>query len=132
MPQTQHHGHSHADLLDELAAHMQPVLDNCPDGVYLWVGPGEMVCNEALAKLFGTTVKDWCATDDFLDRFVDAKDQARFGENYAKAVGNVKGPIRFTFKAKRKDGSTFDAETDMVPLAFGGHMVAYHFVRKAK
>ena len=30
---------------------------------------------------------------------------------------------------KRKDGSTFEAETDMIPLAFGGHTFAYHFVR---
>jgi PAS domain-containing protein len=125
------HDHSHKDLLAELTQHFQPILDNAPDGVYLWSDPEHMVCNDKLAKLFGTTVKDWCATTDFLGRFVDPKDQERFGSNYAKQVGHVAGPLRFQFKAKRKDGTTFDAETDMIPIGFGGHVVAYHFVRPA-
>jgi hypothetical protein len=29
----------------------------------------------------------------------------------------------------RKDGSEVDVETDMIPLTFGGHTFAYHFVR---
>jgi hypothetical protein len=28
-----------------------------------------------------------------------------------------------------KDGSERAAETDMIPLSFGGHTFAYHFVR---
>ncbi len=126
------HDHSHKDLLEDLTTHFQPVLDDCPEGVYLWIDDENMVCNEALAKLFGTTVKDWCATTDFLDRFVDPKDQKMFGENYAKHVGHLQGPVRFKFKAKRKDGKTFNAETDMIPISFGGHVVAYHFVRQVK
>jgi hypothetical protein len=31
----------------------------------------------------------------------------------------------------RKDGSMFQAETDMIPLSYGGHTFAYHFVRAA-
>jgi hypothetical protein len=38
--------------------------------------------------------------------------------------------VTFRFNALRKDGSTFAAETDMVPIAHDGHMVAYHFVRE--
>jgi hypothetical protein len=30
----------------------------------------------------------------------------------------------------RKDGSTFSAETDMIPISYRGHPVAYHFVRQ--
>jgi hypothetical protein len=30
----------------------------------------------------------------------------------------------------RKDGSEIRAETDMIPLAYGGHTFAYHFVRR--
>ena len=37
--------------------------------------------------------------------------------------------MTFRFRGVRKDGSAFPAETDMIPLTFGGHTVAYHFVR---
>lgn len=39
-------------------------------------------------------------------------------------------PITFRFTALRKDGSTFSAETDMIPIAYDGHAIAYHFVRQ--
>jgi hypothetical protein len=38
-------------------------------------------------------------------------------------------PVTFRFRGQRKDGSTFAVETDMIPLTFGGHTFAYHFVR---
>lgn len=126
------HDHDHADLLEELTAHFQPMLDECPEGVYLWVDDDNMVCNDKLAKMFGYSGPDeWAAVHDFMGAFVDEKDQEMFGKNYSKHVGHLAGPVRFKFKARKKDGSTFQAETDMVPLTFGGHAVAYHFVRKA-
>lgn len=126
------HDHSHMDLLTELTHHFQPVLDDCPEGVYLWVDPEHGVCNDAFAKLFGINKADFTKGADFLGTYVDASDRERFAQNYSKHVGHLAGPVRFQFKARRKDGSTFMAETDMIPIAFGGHAVAYHFVRKAK
>ena len=124
------HDHSHKDLLAKLTEHFQPVLDNAPDGVYLWLDPEHLVCNENLAKLFGITPAEFARTTDFLGRFVDPEDQERFAANYGKHIGQVQGPVRFRFKARRKDGTAFDAETDMIPVGFGGHVAAYHFVRK--
>jgi PAS domain S-box-containing protein len=124
------HDHDHGEMMEELAAHFEPILEESPDGVYLWAGPGHMVCNDKMAKLFGVTPDEFAATDDFLDAFVDPKDQQRFGDTFNKHVGHVAGPVRFRFKAKRKDGKTFDAETDMIPIGFAGHVIAYHFVRK--
>lgn len=124
------HDHSHDDLFEELVEHFQPVLDNCPEGVYLWVDDENTVCNEKMAEMFGTTVEDWSEPGSFLERFVDPKDQEMFAANYSKHVGHLQGPIRFRFKARRQDGKTFTAETDMIPITFAGHAVAYHFVRK--
>ncbi|MFO1532379.1 MAG: hypothetical protein ABR562_01560 [Thermoplasmatota archaeon] len=125
------HGHDHGDLMDELMEHLQPVLDNAAEGVYVWIDEDNMACNERLADLFGCSVEEWCAVEDFLGTFVDAGDREMFSRNYSKAIGHLQGPIRFRFKAVRKDGKKIDLETDMVPLTFGGHAVAYHFVRKA-
>jgi len=34
--------------------------------------------------------------------------------------------------AMATDGTTVDAESDMIPLTFGGHTFAYHFVRVSR
>jgi hypothetical protein len=38
--------------------------------------------------------------------------------------------VTFRFRARRKDGSTFSAETDMIPISWGRHAIAYHFVHQ--
>ncbi|MES2154526.1 MAG: PAS domain-containing protein [bacterium] len=126
------HDHSHADLLEELTNHFQPVLDECPEGVYLWLGDRETVCNDRFADLLGITPKEWADEPDILGRFMAPEDQERFAGNFAKAVGHLQGPVRFKFTGIRKDGKKVALETDMIPITFGGHAVAYHFVRPAK
>ena len=66
----------------------------------------------------------------FLDTFVDTSDQENYGWNYESHVARLAFPVTFRFRGRRKDGSTFAAETDMIPIAFQGHAVAYHFVRQ--
>jgi len=124
------HDHDHGDLMAELIEHFEPVLEHCPQGVYIWVDDDNMVCNEPLADLFGCTPDEW-ASKPFLESYVDPKDQEMFANHYGKSIGELQGPVRFKFKAVRADGKTFLAETDMIPITFGGHAVAYHFVRKA-
>src|SRR5688572_19361086 len=89
------HDHDHGDLMDELVAHFEPVLDNAAEGVYLWIDDDNMVCNEKLAKLFGCTVQEWCDAEDFLGTFVAPQDREMFAQNYSKAIGHLQGPIRF-------------------------------------
>jgi hypothetical protein len=38
-------------------------------------------------------------------------------------------PTTLRFRGKRKDGSEVLFETEMIPLTYGGHTFAYHFVR---
>jgi hypothetical protein len=52
-----------------------------------------------------------------------------FSWNYWNRVQALAFPVTFRFSGVRKDGSTFPAETEMIPLAYGGHPIAYHFVR---
>jgi PAS domain S-box-containing protein len=118
------------DALGQLADHLSPVLDESPDGVYLWLDEANKTCNLRLAKMFGYTVEEWEATTDFAHTFVAAEDRGMYVWNYQNRVLDRSAPTTFRFRGRRKDGSTFDAETDMIPLAFGGHLVAYHFVRE--
>ncbi len=122
----------HEDMVQELAEQFQPILQKSPDGVYLWLDESHKVCNERLARMFGLTVEEWRDTQPFLTAFVAEEDQQLFSWNYWNRVATSAFPVTFRFRGRRKDGSTFVAETDMVPISWRGHPVAYHFVREIK
>jgi PAS domain S-box-containing protein len=117
-------------VIRELAEQFRPVMEGSPDGVYLWLNEAHKACNERLANLFGYTVEEWCATEPFLEKFVAEEDRKVFSWNYHNRVAVLAFPVTFRFRGQRKDGSTFAAETDMIPISHRGHAVAYHFVRR--
>jgi PAS domain S-box-containing protein len=117
----------HGEVMRELSEQFKPVMEQSPDGVYLWLDETHKACNERLAKLFGYTVEEWCAAQPFLDNFVAEEDRGMFSWNYHKRVAALTFPVTFRFRGLRKDGSTFSAETDMIPVSHRGHAVAYHF-----
>lgn len=121
---------SPSEALEGLARNLQPIFDHSSDGVYIWFDETVKTCNDRLAKLFGYTVAEWEATTDFAHTFVADEDRGPYVWNYQNRVHGKTVPTTFRFKGLRKDGSTFDAETDMIPLAYEGHVVAYHFVRE--
>lgn len=121
---------AHEDLIPQLAEHLRPVFEASPDGVYIWLDETHAACNERMAEMFGMTVEEWAGTRGFLQHFVHEDDQQVFSWNYWNRVQPLAFPVTFRFRATRKDGSAFDAETDMIPLSYGGHKVAYHFVRR--
>jgi hypothetical protein len=61
---------------------------------------------------------------------VHEDDREMVSWNYWNRVQELAYPVTSRFRAIRKDGSSFLAETDMIPLSYGGHTVAYHFVRQ--
>ncbi len=82
--------------------------------------------------MFGFTVKEWAAEPNFLTDFVAEQDQEKVATNYQRHVAMLTRPVTFRFHARRKDGSTFAAETEMIPISWRGNPVAYHFVREVK
>ena len=120
--------HSHA--ISELAEQFRPIMEQSPDGVYLWLDEAHKTCNERLASLFGFTVEEWRTTQPFLENFVAEEDRKIFSWNYHNRVAALAFPVTFRFRGLRKDGSTFSAETDMIPISYRGHAVVYHFVRQ--
>jgi len=121
---------THEELIERLAEQFQPILDQSPDGVYLWLDETHKICNEKLARMFGRTVQEWIDTEPFLGSLVAEEDQELFSNFYRRQVAALAFPVTFRFRGRRKDGSTFAAETDMIPITYQGHAVAYHFVRE--
>lgn len=120
----------HEDVIPVLAEHLRQIFDASPDGVYVWLDEEHWTCNERLARMFGYAVEELENTPHFLQRFVAEEDQGQFSWSYWNRVQGLAFPATFRFRAVHRDGSTFQAETDMIPLTFGGHTVAYHFVRR--
>jgi PAS domain S-box-containing protein len=124
------HQREHDQLISEIAAHFEPVLDDSPDGVYLWLDQHNIICNDQLAKLLGYATAEECSAEFSLESMVATQpERERFIQLYEEHVANLTRPATFHFTAKRKDGSIFQAETDMIPFTYAGHTVAYHFVR---
>jgi PAS domain S-box-containing protein len=119
----------HEQILAEMLQQFGPVFEQSPDGVYLYLDDVHKVCNDRLASMFGLTRQEWASVPNFLGDFVEEDDQELVARNYQDHVAALTHPTQFRFRAKRKDGSTFLAETDMIPISWRGYPIAYHFVR---
>jgi len=122
-------GISHDQVVPQLAAHLRPIFESSPDGVYVWLDETHWTCNERFAGLLGYLVDELENRPHFLQLFVHEDDQQMFASNYGNRVDALTFPVTFRFRALHRDGSVLQAETDMIPLTFGGHTIAYHFVR---
>ena len=121
---------AHEDVIPQLAEHLRPIFENSPDGVYIWLDETHWTCNERLASLFGYTVAELENSPNLLQRLVHDGDQGNLSWNYWNRVRELAFPVTFRFRGRHKDGTIFQAETDMIPLTYGGHMIAYHFMRR--
>jgi PAS domain S-box-containing protein len=122
----------HEQILQEMLAQFGPVFEHSPDGVYLYLDDRHKICNKRMAAMFGLTTEEWSATPNFLASFVADEDQEIVARNYQEHVSALTRPVTFRFRARRKNGSAFTAETEMIPMSWRGHPVAYHFVREVR
>jgi PAS domain S-box-containing protein len=121
---------AHEVATKELAEHLRSLFDSSPDGVYIWLDEEHWICNSRFAELLGYDSPDELNdTPHLLQRWVHEDDQGQFSWSYWNRVQTLSFPTTLRFRGKRKDGSVTSFETDMIPLAYGGHTFAYHFVR---
>jgi PAS domain S-box-containing protein len=123
---------AHEHVLSGLLEQLMPVFALSPDGVYLYLDDTHKVCNKRMADMFGMTIEEWRKVPNFLEGFVAPQDRELVASNYRDHVTALSRPVTFRFHALRKDGGTFLAETDMIPVSWNGHPLAYHFVREIK
>ena len=121
---------AHEVATKELAEHLRPLFESSPDGVYVWLDEEHWICNQRFAELLGYDSPDELNdTPYLLQRWVHEDDQNVFSWSYWNRVQTLSFPTTIRFRGKRRDGSVVPVETDMIPLTFGGHTFAYHFVR---
>ena len=121
---------AHEVATKELAEHLRPIFDASPDGVYVWLDEEHWICNQRFADLLGyDSPEELNDTPYLLQRWVHEDDQGQFSWSYWNRVQTLSFPTTMRCRGKRKDGSEASFETDMIPLTYGGHTFAYHFVR---
>ena len=130
MSSQKHDAEEHEQILRELEVQFEPLFESSPVGVYLYVTDAHKICNARMAQMHGMTVEEWKNTPTFLNDFIVPEDREMYARNYQQHVAGLRHPVTFRFRGLRKDGSTFAAETDMIPLCWRVHTVAYHFVRE--
>lgn len=98
----------------------------------MYLDDNHKVCNQRMADLFGMTVEEWSRVPNFLESFVAPQDRELVASNFQKHVAALSRPVTFRFQAMRKNGETFTAETEMIPISWNGYPIAYHFVREVR
>ena len=129
MSHDHHHGHSHQDLLSELALELQPLLEASEQGIYVYLDDEHKVCNENFASLLGyDSAAEWAQMEgSFPSLFVDTGSQDALIGAYQKAMQSMTASsIKISWK--KKSGGTADTTVILAPISYKGHLFALHFV----
>lgn len=124
-----HHGHSHHDLLGDLVAELQPLLDESEQGIYVFLDEAHKVCNGKFATMLGyASAEEWAGTQgSFTELFVDDGSQETLVGAFQKAMQSMSAST-INIGWKKKDGGTTDTTVTLVPITFKNHLFALHFV----
>lgn len=122
------HG-DHDELIRDLGNEFREILDTSGQGIYLYLDDAHKLCNARFASLLGYgSPAEWAAVQrSFPDAFVAEQSQHALIGAYQDAMEEGTGST-FAATWKRRDGGTVDSSVILVPISFGGHVLALHFV----
>ncbi len=123
------HGETHQDLLAELAAQFQPLLESSHQAIYMYLDDDNKVCNEKFASLLGyDSAEEWAQIEgSFPALFVDASSHSPLIDAFQAAMQNMTAST-IKVRWKKKSNGTVDTTVILVPVSYKGHLVALHFV----
>src|SRR3989338_8042917 len=121
----------HAELVKGFFEEQKQIFDSSDQAIYAFLDDDCRVCNNKFATLLGYASPDeWFKVDvkgSFPGAFVDSKSQETLVTAYQNAMEKMVGS---TFKVtwKKESGETVDTTVTLVPIAYKGHIFAFHFV----
>lgn len=122
----------HQELLKGVTVQYKEILDSSQQAVYIWLHDECMVCNSKFASLLGySSASEFSQVKgDFLDMFVAEPSQATLAKAYNDAM-TKKISSTFSLTWKKKNGNTVRSSVNLVPIVFGDHLFALHFIDKS-
>ena len=125
------HGH-HEELIAGITKEFKSVLDDSPQGIYIYLDDEHKVCNSKFAAMLGYgSAKEWDEIDAPLADVVE-EDQGVVVKAYGAASEQLRASHAEVRFKNVKTGRIAKASMIMVPVAFQGHTFVLHFFDKAR
>ena len=124
--------HHHQELLSGVTVQYKEILDSSQQAIYIWLHDGSMVCNSKFASLLGYSSASELSQvkGEFLEMFVADPSQATLAKAYNDAmVKKISSTFALTWK--KKNGEPVRSMVNLVPIVYGDHLFALHFIDKA-
>lgn len=120
----------HEDLIDGVSKQFKAVLDDSPQGVYIYLDDEHKVCNEKFAAMLGyASARDWNEVDAPLADVVE-EDRPAVVRAYRAASEKLRASQTDVRFKNVKTGRVARVSMIMVPIAFEGHVLVMHFFNK--
>lgn len=117
-----------SETLQALAAHLRPVLEGSPQGIYVFLDETHKVCNQRFAEMLGyDSPNDWDRPTSFTEQYVDPASQHTLVTTYQEGMQHQVGAT-IDVDWKRRDGGTVSTSVILVPISYAGELMALHFV----
>lgn len=123
----------HKALISGIQKQLKDIFDSSQQAIYIYLDDANMVCNAKFSLLLGYKSPDECTKvkESFLSAFVAEQSQAALIAAYRNAMEKrVGSQIKVTWK--KKSGETIATNVILVPIAYGDHLMALHFISPAK
>ena len=119
----------HKELVEGVANEYKEILDSSQQAIYIWLDEEYMVCNSNFSSLLGYSSASELSQikGNFLETFVAEPSQATLAKAYNDAM-NKKISSTFSLTWKKKNGDTVNSSVNLVPIVYGNHLFALHFI----
>ena len=126
MTEEQHH----EDLIKGISEQLQPILDKSQQAIYVYMDDTHKNCNKELATLLGyKSVREWVDTDAPLADVEEESRQAVISAYYNAVEKLVASSLEVTVR-NVKTRELIKTRMILVPIAYGGHVLALHFLSR--
>lgn len=117
-----------ASILAGITEQLGPVLSGSPQGIYIYLDDGHKVCNERFAEMLGyASAADWNRPAPFTEQYVMPESQHALVSTYIHAMQHqAAATVEVTWKSVT--GEAVPSSVILVPIAYGGELMALHFV----
>ena len=123
----------HSGILKGIYSQLKLLFDSSDQGIYIYVDDTHKICNKKFAVMLGyKDAQEWSnVKENFPTTFVMPKSQraliTAFQNGMSKGIGSS-----FPVEWKKKSGSAVKTNVILAPIIFEDHIIALHFVSKAK
>lgn len=121
------HDEHHEHLIKEVAELFDPILENSPQAIYIYLDDQHKICNQKFADLLGYgSINEWASNETPVDDVVK-NDQDKVIEAYGNASDNYEAST-LSVAVKTKGGSEIDVELIMTPFTYKNEVFVIHFI----